>query len=218
MATCTPPGLDDHLNLDLSVADLRAPSIPTKRYRDVLTSHSSKRKGTPDSIHIYSRPAIYPLGYWTAPRGGKVRRMETAHNTRIEIHQSTLLNLAMADPSNPGATGTESDLWILPDFEDWEVETPSTAALAEDAPFFTAPSSPQIDERKESRSPSLVERAVSSNRERLRRRLEGDGWDFVGGRYSKDSRDIPHETYHSEEESVDEEFDVVVLPRSTAMT
>lgn len=213
MATCAPPGLDDHLDLTLSVADLRAPSIPIKRYRDVLTSHSSKRKGTPDSIHIYSRPAVYPLGYWSAPRGGKVRRLETAHNTRIEIHQSTLLNLAMADPSNGGTAATESDLWILPDFEDWEMETPPTA---EDASFFTAPSSPQMDGRKDSCSPSLVERAVNSNRERLRRRLEGDGWDFVGGRYSEDPRDIPHETDTSEGESVDEEFDVVVLPLSAA--
>lgn len=200
--------------MTLSIADLRAPSIPTKRYRDAQTSRSSMRKGTPNSIHTYSRPAIYPLGYWSPPRGGKVRRLEAAQNARIELHQSTLLNLTLADPTNAHASGTESELWILPDFEDWELDTPSVAAVDKET-FFTAPSSPQSDERKDTQPTSLVERAVNSNRERLRRRLEGDGWDFVGGRYSDEIIDDVENS--GEDESVDEEFDVVVLPRCTTI-
>jgi hypothetical protein len=102
---------------------------------------------------------------------------------------NTCLNLnSAADDS------TESDLWILPDFDDWELdgETPrKEVSQGELAP--------------------LLRRAASSNRERLRARLEGDGWDFVGGKYGEDEK-ILQEAASQSEESVDEEFDVVVLP------
>lgn len=68
--------------------------------------------------------------------------------------------------------------------------------------------------KKEGTWMPLVKRAVNSNRERLRRRLEGDGWDFVGGKYGEDGTALKEEADASadSEESVDEEFDVVVLP------
>jgi hypothetical protein len=57
----------------------------------------------------------------------------------------------------------------------------------------------------------LLRRAASSNRERLRARLEGDGWDFVGGKYGEEEA-VLQEAIGQSQESVDEEFDVVVLP------
>jgi len=65
------------------------------------------------------------------------------------------------------------------------------------------------DERRECGYGGLVERAVSSNRERLRKRLEGDGWEFVGGRYGE----VLEEGMETDgsEGSVDEEFDGVVV-------
>ena len=89
---------------------------------------------------------------------------------------------------------TESDLWILPDFDDWELE-------AEQAP----------PPKKEAEWAPLLRRAAKSNLERLRARLEGDGWDFVGGKYDEDKKAL-QEAASQGEESVDEEFDVVVLP------
>jgi hypothetical protein len=107
-----------------------------------------------------------------------------------ELHQSTCLNLNMASGDS-----SESDLWILPDFDDWELET--------DTPAQTSPKSGQ-----EEWAP-LLRRAASSNRERLRARLEGDGWDFVGGKYGQEE---VKQAGGAAQECVDDEFDVVVLP------
>jgi hypothetical protein len=111
--------------------------------------------------------------------------------SKMELHQSTLLNL--------NQSGAESDLWILPDFEEWE---------ADDNENTHAPSRTEVE------LGPLLQRAVNSNRERLRRRLEGDGWDFVGGKYGEDGqmlREVERRGTSESEESVDEEFDVVVL-------
>ena len=110
----------------------------------------------------------------------------------MKIHQSTCLNLNMASDDS-----TESDLWILPDFDDWEAE--------QEAPVVPASS------ERESDLGTLLRRAAKSNLERLRTRLEGDGWDFVGGRYGQDTKTLK-ESASQDEESVDNEFDVVVLP------
>ncbi len=112
----------------------------------------------------------------------------------MDLHQSTCLNLNMASQEN-----SESDLWILPDFDDWAYDTAnfqkpasrSTQSTTEWAPF--------------------LRRAANSNLERLRARLEGDGWAFVGGKYEEEKKVLQEEASLSEE-SVDEEFDVVVLP------
>lgn len=113
-----------------------------------------------------------------------------------QMHQSTCLNL------NANLNCAESDLWILPDFDDWEVDQ----EVSQQKHVQVA--------KKQSAWAPLVKRAASSNRERLRRRLEGDGWDLVGGKYGEDETALKEETEASEgsQESVDEEFDVVVLP------
>jgi hypothetical protein len=141
---------------DFPSADLRAPSISQKRFQNAKTS-GPKRKST------------LPLGLWTAPKGGKRARLDNEKSLKMELHQSTCLNLNLA----AGDQDTESDLWILPDFEEWEIDAE------------TSQQSPIPHEREWA---PLLERAVNSNRERLRRRLEGDGWDFVGGKYGEDSK------------------------------
>lgn len=112
----------------------------------------------------------------------------------MDMHQSTCLNLSASSDNT-----TESDLWILPDFDEWELE---------------AEASQHLPTRKEGQWAPLLQRAADSNRERLRRRLEGDGWDFVGGKYGEDGRVLQEaqEADCASEESLDEEFDVVVLP------
>jgi hypothetical protein len=111
-------------------------------------------------------------------------------NQQMELHQSTCLNLNSAN-----ADSTESDLWILPDFDDWELENENAQ---------------QTTTKDDGEWAPRLRRAASSNRERLRARLEGDGWDFVGGKYGEDEKAI-QEALSQGEESVDEEFDVVVL-------
>ncbi|OAK94426.1 hypothetical protein IQ06DRAFT_84973 [Phaeosphaeriaceae sp. SRC1lsM3a] len=110
---------------------------------------------------------------------------------QMELHQSTCLNLNMAAQHS-----TESDLWILPDFDDWELDN--------DAQH-------QSTSKTEGEWAPLLRRAASSNRDRLRARLEGDGWDFVGGKYGEDEKTL-QEAVTSSQESVDDEFDLVVLP------
>ena len=127
--------------------------------------------------------------------------MDGQKDLRMELHHSTCLSLNDCGGSN------ESDLWILPSLEEWELEA-STSNV-------NAVMNPSDCEITDSEWAPLVSRAVHSNRERLRRRLEGDGWDFVGGRYGEEVTGVQEEYAQSEaksEESVDEEFDVVVLP------
>lgn len=167
-------------------------SGPGKRSQD---SKSVKRKGTADSDD-YSHPSISlsrynTRGYWITTQSSKRGRLHQQPSPQGEMHQSTCLNLSTDN-------STESDLWILPDFDEWELDTES----------------PQLQEsprRRDAEWAPLVQRAVNSNRERLRRRLEGDGWDFVGGKYGEDGKALK-EVDSVSEESVDDEFDVVVLP------
>jgi hypothetical protein len=110
---------------------------------------------------------------------------------QVELHQSTCLNLNMASDDS-----TESDLWILPDFDDWAHESVTLShATAKENKGEWAP---------------FLHRAASSNRERLRARLEGDGWAFVGGKYAEEDTALQKAISQSQD-SVDEEFDVVVL-------
>ncbi|KAH7078723.1 hypothetical protein BKA63DRAFT_250142 [Paraphoma chrysanthemicola] len=151
---------------------------------------TNKRKSAADSA-CPSSPSIKLARGTTSPSWlpqTKRSRLQ-AHHT--ELHQSTCLNLNMAN-----GIANESDLWILPDFDDWEVESEAL---------------PREGSTKDGDWAPLLRRAASSNRERLRARLEGDGWDFVGGKYGEDEQ-LLQEAIGQEEESVDNEFDVVVLP------
>jgi hypothetical protein len=125
----------------------------------------------------------------------------------MELHQSTCLNLNTSDNS-------DSDLWILPDFEDWEYDDASPLTHPRDQKArinIEAGQDRQSALSEQNEWIPFVQRAASSNRERLRRRLEGDGWDFVGGKYGHTNMEDWPDTGSASEESVDEEFDVVVL-------
>ncbi|KAF2003853.1 hypothetical protein P154DRAFT_73047 [Amniculicola lignicola CBS 123094] len=178
--------------LDLSSADLRAAFLPLKRYQDSKLSSPLKRKGVLDSEQSSRLHIALGRASWTPAQSSKRSRPQSKKDVDMELHQSTCLNL------NSTSTA-ESDLWILPDFDEWELDTESSEQLSKKSGGEWGP---------------LVERAVSSNRERLRRRLEGDGWDFVGGKYGEDVQ--AEETESGSEESVDEEFDVVVLDVTSA--
>lgn len=157
------------------------------------TSKSSQRESAIDTDTASSPPRSMALSRNNLPvswiHRSKKRNL-LQYDQRMELHHSTCLNLNTAADDN-----VDSDLWILPDFDDWEVENeqpaPARNQHAEWAP--------------------LLRRAAKSNLERLRARLEGDGWAFVGGKYEEDKR-VLQEAADQREESVDEEFDVVVLP------
>ena len=114
----------------------------------------------------------------------------------MNIHASTCLNLnASAEEES-----SEADLWILPELDDWEEdETESESTI------LTPSSSAELDAQRpvaggmENKWAGVLRRAANSNLERLRTRMEGDGWDFV----KPANRD--------EEDLDDEEFDVVIL-------
>ncbi|ORX98291.1 hypothetical protein BCR34DRAFT_593216 [Clohesyomyces aquaticus] len=200
--------------LSPSSADIRASSIPSKRFQKAKAYLSSKHR---DAIARSPQPIIISRGegyqYNTAATKASDRkfgRMDLRKEAHIELHQSTCLNLNSANDVD-----ADSDLWILPSLEEWEMDADSCAQLSlkhcGDGVGDGAEWAP------------LVSRAVTSNRERLRRRLEGDGWDFVCGKYGEDGEEVysysafQHQQPHHEddsgsgEESVDEEFDVVVL-------
>lgn len=181
--------------MEMSCFDIRASAISApKRSMD---SRAAKRKALTSAPPQISLPrCTKESGSWidTLKRG---RLQHTKQESQLEqqMHQSTCLNL------NPDSNGAEVDLWILPDFDDWEADNEAQQQVYQQA-------------KKEGTWMPLVKRAVNSNRERLRRRLEGDGWDFVGGKYGEDGTALKEEADASadSEESVDEEFDVVVLP------
>ncbi|KAF3004232.1 hypothetical protein E8E13_007331 [Curvularia kusanoi] len=108
----------------------------------------------------------------------------------MSIHRSASISTSFADMS-------ESSLWTLPGLDDGE---PTPDSSTSSTPVNTA-----------NRWSRLLQGAASSNRERHRARLEGDGWAFVGGRYSDELQELSDESGAS----LDEEFDVVVLARET---
>lgn len=165
-------------------------TLPSRATHDMVRRSRAPSPASPRNIITKKKSTIalqtdVAASSWLSPP----RKRHQAQQ-RIEIHQSTCLNLNMAADGT-----TESDLWILPDFDDWELAeekaAPATHRGGEWAP--------------------LLRRAAKSNLERLRTRLEGDGWAFVGGKYEEEKKVLQDEASQSEE-SVDEEFDVVVLP------
>ena len=112
----------------------------------------------------------------------------------MNIHASTCLNLnALADEET-----SEADLWILPELDDWEedeTETESAILTPSSSAEFDAPATGGM----ENKWAGVLRRAANSNLERLRTRMEGDGWDFV------------KPANQDEDDMDDEEFDVVIL-------
>lgn len=213
---------DSHLPMDpmeMSCFDIRAHATSSRRAHDTKVASTKRSRASrsgntaPSPPHI-SLPAFNAGAYWIASAQGNKRsrlysmqQLKDGRNQHDDdalldrhLHHSTCLNLS------PDATTSDADLWILPDFDDWALSdesTPSSPPPQQQQAQASAAASSQIT----GYWAPLVRRAVVSNRERLRRRLEGDGWDFVGGRYGE-----VKERGETGEELVDEEFDVVVLP------
>jgi hypothetical protein len=171
-------------------------NLLASRHTDRPSRAPSKTPGKQTPL-ASDAPSISPLNIkltrsTASPSWLPQTRRTRLQSHQVELHQSTCLNLNLASNDS-----TESDLWILPDFDDWELESeiPSHAAA----------------KGNEGEWAPLLHRAASSNRERLRARLEGDGWDFVGGKYGEEEAGL-QDAISQSQESVDEEFDVVVLP------
>ncbi|KAI4912215.1 uncharacterized protein J4E92_010066 [Alternaria infectoria] len=148
------------------------------------------------SLHRENAPPTWlpaPNPNPTNKRSALARRQQGQQG--MNIHASTCLNLnASAEDET-----SEADLWILPELDDWEEDetetesailTPSSSAEL-DAPVTAGP---------ENKWAGVLRRAANSNLERLRTRMEGEGWDFV----KPDDEDLDE----------DEEFDVVVLRKA----
>jgi hypothetical protein len=166
----------------------RATDTSVRRSRAPSPSESIRKSKAMDSVSPLSiKLTCSTVGPNWLPQSQRTR----LQTHQMELHQSTCLNLNMASGDN-----TESDLWILPDFDDWELES--------DPPQ-------QASTKNEGEWAPLLRRAASSNRERLRARLEGDGWDFVGGKYGQEERPM-QDAVIQVQDCVDDEFDVVVLP------
>jgi hypothetical protein len=147
-----------------------------------------------------------------APPTPRAPKMDLRRNPRLRRFSAS---------SNVNTITADSDLRILPDFEDWELESPVDLPSSCPSPHRQTPGKRN---RNSANWSPFVSRAVCSNMERLRRRLEGDGWDFVGGKYGEGRGDVEVDLdldlslesrgkvwTSTSTESVDEEFDVVVL-------
>lgn len=172
-----------------------------------LTAHGT---GYFLTAHHHHHPTTSPA------RRKRPRRIYPPTSPDLDLHQSTCLNLGLA---SPGAGTSESSLWILPEFDEWEVNDDDGDNLASNSvrAMQEGGGTPDVPRQNSGEWGPLLARAVNSNRERLRRRLEGDGWDFVGGKYGGKgaAMSVVGEDEDGSQESVDEEFDgvVVCLPR-----
>jgi len=176
-----------------------ATDISPRRSRASSLASKTLNKRKVDTTSTLSRQNV------ALARNIPQQRSSRGRDLHMSIHHSTCLNLK---PS--GEDGEESDLWILPELEDWEAdEEPSTTATSGQLPPSACLPAKQGDWS------SLLHRAANSNLERLRNRLEGDGWDFVNGRFSNPTKNLQmHASATQSEESIDDEFDVVVLTAS----
>ncbi|KAH8707044.1 hypothetical protein GQ44DRAFT_777538 [Phaeosphaeriaceae sp. PMI808] len=195
--------MDDEHRLDIRSRDRPCHSChPSNVMFSSRTTPSSESIPQPSSSHIHHPPkcASTTTNHNISPLSIKLARTAPTicwlppskhQNHAVELHQSTCLNLNKSSQDS-----SESDLWILPNFDDWHFDHETQHQVPPKGPSGEwAP---------------LLRRAASSNRERLRARLEGDGWAFVGGKYGEDGGTL-QTTGDQSEESVDEEFDVVVL-------
>jgi hypothetical protein len=148
----------EDFSYDLSLAVYGTfPTPPTTPRRSRASSPTSKAlpsKAAHGATNFNHCRQLIQLNRINATPAKQVSREQ-----RMDIHQSTCLNLSIASNDS-----TESDLWILPDFDDWEAD--------QEAPVASASS------ERESDLGTFLRRAAKSSLERLRTRLEGDGWNL----------------------------------------
>ncbi|KAF3045675.1 hypothetical protein E8E12_011144 [Didymella heteroderae] len=124
---------------------------------------------------------------------------KTPRKERItcKVHFDLHMSINQSSFTTGAADMSESSLWTLP----------GSSCFGSDIGTVT----PSGTINTENRWSRLLQKAALSNRDRHRAHLEGDGWAFVGGRYSDELQELSDESA----ESVDEEFDVVVLARES---
>ncbi|KAI4703522.1 hypothetical protein J4E89_010098 [Alternaria sp. Ai002NY15] len=181
-----------------------------KRSTGMTTAKTAATTGTANrtlcrqaiSLHRENAPPTWlpaPTPTTTTNKRSALARRQQGQQG-MNIHASTCLNLnASAEEES-----SEADLWILPELDDWEEDETETESA-----ILTPSSSAELDAPRpaiggmENKWAGVLRRAANSNLERLRNRLEGDGWDFVKPA-NRDEEDLDE----------DEEFDVVVLRKA----
>ncbi|KAF2501892.1 hypothetical protein BU16DRAFT_522777 [Lophium mytilinum] len=192
-------------------ADLRAPSIPNKRLHARTAKFGSAAQvafamsdvPSPD-IAQTKRGTYTHLASFIRPDAGKPKDRRGSTGLFMRRHAAGKHGLnAMQGEEGARWAEREADMDVEDAVWAWACEAESESELGGQGMSMEG----LVGERREGGYGGLVERAVSSNHERLRKRLEGDGWEFVGGRYGE----IEEVGVESEGSEVDEEFDVVVI-------
>lgn len=138
-------------------------------------------------------PPRSPRSSMSSPTRNIVHKERITSKVHFDLHMA----ISQSNFTTSAADMCESSLWTLPGSSCFETDLGTgTSSLAA---------------KTENRWSRLLQKAASSNRDRHRARLEGDGWAFVGGRYSDELQELSDQSF----ESVDEEFDVVVLARES---
>ncbi|KAF2815466.1 uncharacterized protein BDZ99DRAFT_516186 [Mytilinidion resinicola] len=197
-----------------SSADLRAPSIPTQRQHARTAKLGSAAQvafamsDLPSPEVSQSKRGTYThLAAFIRPDAGKPkdRRGSTGLFMRRHAQGKHGLDDMLGDEGVREARWAQREADM--DVEDAVWARACEAESESEAGGQGMSMEDLAGERREGGYGGLVERAVSANQERLRKRLEGDGWEFVGGRYGE-GEELGVESEGSE---VDEEFDVVVV-------
>ncbi|KAI4674801.1 uncharacterized protein J4E84_010407 [Alternaria hordeiaustralica] len=201
-------GAFPHCAIDISPRRSRAASPAS-----ASTSNSSKKRagtatanttGTANrtlcrqaiSLHRENAPPTWlpaPNSTTTTNKRSALARRQQGQQG-MNIHASTCLNLNASTEEDC----SEADLWILPELDDWEEDETETEST-----ILTPSSSAELDAGRpaaggmENKWAGVLRRAANSNLERLRMRMEGEGWDFV-------------KAANQDAEDLDEEFDVVI--------
>ncbi|KAJ4336917.1 hypothetical protein N0V95_008485 [Ascochyta clinopodiicola] len=176
-----------------------------RSYHPGASAHTKPRRHSANSSATYfSSPGASPQQPLkashiqpTSPKSTMSQQASANHKSLpTRVHFDLHMSIHQDKCIDTNSTSmTESGLWTLPGFDDEETES--------------EPTSGQSKHQPENRWARMLQSAASSNRQRHRARLEREGWAFIGGRYSDDMQALSDESG----ESVDEEFDVVVLPR-----
>ncbi|RAR01154.1 hypothetical protein DDE82_006726 [Stemphylium lycopersici] len=194
----------------------RAPSPHTSAK---TAKTANKRKATTPIELNFCRQKISPnrtsnatTPTWLSPQANKLRNMAT-------VHQSVLLNFTAGSENN-----TESEMWMLPELDDWEADSDtegsssSSSSSSSSLQYSSSPATPtqqstqqQPDLSTDKEWSTFLHRAAKSNLERLRARLEAEGWDFAGARFAGQSHGVQQQAPCQSEDRLDEEFDVVVV-------
>ena len=173
--------------MDDSHHDTRAHKKPRRDSFNSSNESIHRRKEAMKQSQILT-PQTTPPRSTMSPRNSP-HKDRTISKVHFDLHISLSRSANIASSS---AHMSESGLWTVPGFDDEEPNPTPTPLQA----------------KPENRWSRMLQSAASSNRARHRARLEGEGWSFIGERYGEDEE-------VESEESVDEEFDVVVLPRES---